>query len=195
MAVVCKLQPPDPVVSGTARAGKPKLRFGNSVPVPKHAFHPPASPYNLGDSDNTKLFTLEYNGKAFAVKRSDRNSYLHLVGFRNEEDACAVAYAIEHHVDSLEVWPNNLLKDGCLELYIETMSSSRRKPLKVITVREWERKRLVVFATIHLLHLGVVSYSHVLHDKNCILFGLDSYHLRTKPEVYASVFEALYNKS
>jgi hypothetical protein len=125
----------------------------------------------------------------FALTKADT---LYLMAFKNETDARAVASSVEHHVTSLESWPEMKLRDGLFQFYGEGSASSAVKNLEFLTVRKWARRDdLLCFAAAASLNLGISSFVR-RHAQDAYLMPFDAVPMNVNLEFYSHVFEGLY---
>ncbi len=137
-------------------------------------------------------YTVHYEpNNVFALTKADT---LYLMAFKNETDARAVAFSVEHHVTSLESWPEMKLRDGLFRLYGEgSAASSALKDLEFLTVRRWARRDdLLCFAAAASLNLGISSFVR-RHSRDAYLMPFDAVPIQVNSEFYSHVFEGLYD--
>jgi hypothetical protein len=141
-----------------------------------------------GGYQHKALFTLhcDPNG-AFAL---NKGGSIFLIAFRKEQEALEVALAVEHHLQSLDSWPDMKVRNGVFHLYGEPGS---QRSLNLLRVKKWvKRDELVFFAAVSTLHLGIVSFAKHEADGFCLPF--DAVPIKTTTKFYSHVFDNIYEE-
>ncbi len=164
----------------------PKMKVVTAL-TPSAPVRPTPKPRG-GGYQNKALFTLhcDPNG-AFALNKSGS---IYLMAFRKEQEALEVARAVEHHLMSMNSWPDMKVHNGVFRLYGE---HDRGRSLDFLRIRRWmKRDELVFFAAVSTLNLGIVSFAK--HEADGFFLPFDAVPIKTNARFYSQVFDTMYEE-